>query len=393
MRMPALRALAGAGVLLALGGPSAALEGQGAPPTPRLQAPAQVRIAPLALRSEAAGWLGVRVRYEMTETATGFPGGGFLPGGGRVAGPGGTTRTYDVRVEEVLPAGPARAAGMSPGDRLVEIDGVDAGQAIERGILAAVRPGQVVRFGVERNGRALRLDVVAAQRPASAGPASTPASVALARVRTDSIVTHMQLRMDSARVSVRSRMDPAAARALGAREAAGAREILALRAARPDAATDSRAWVVTRHGFPEEMSATTGDVRDRTSGASAQVLRGLVSGGAEGTAMRSPATAPRPIIVYATGQRAVLGAEVTPLNAGLAGYFGVDAGLLVTQVVDGAPGDRGGLSPGDVVVQVGPHRVSTIEEFRAAAEAGFRSPPLVLAVIREGRRLELRIPR
>jgi len=351
-----LRALAGAGILLALGAPAWALEAQGTP------LPARVLAAPLT--SSASGWLGIRVRYEMTETMDRSPAGRSLAGGQA----GSTGRTHEVRVEEVFPDGPARAAGVAPGDRILRIDGVEAGQAFEEGILAGVRPGQVVRFGIERTGRVLEVRVVAASRPPSAAP---PTRIALAQVRSDSIVSHMQIRMDSARASA-------------------ARAVITLGASPPERPAERQAWVATRPGFPVDSLRAAGGPAGTSS---AQTLRALVSGGSAGAAAREIAALPGPILVYATGQRSVLGAEVTPLNAGLAGYFGVDAGLLVTQVVEGAPGDRGGLTPGDVIVRVGARPVSTVEEFRAAAEAGVRSPPLVLGVIREGRRLELNIPR
>jgi len=356
MNMRTVRALAGASLLLALGGPAWALEAQDTP------LPARVVAAPLT--SGASGWLGIRVRYQMTETMDRSLA-GRVPAGGRA---GGTARTHEVRVEEVFPGGPARAAGVAPGDRILRIDGVEAGQAFDEGILAVIRPGQVVRFGIERDGRVLEVRVVAGSRPASSAP---PTRIALAQVRSDSVVSHMQTRMDSARASA-------------------ARAVIALGASAPERPPERQAWVATQPGFPVDSIRASGGSAGTSS---ARMLRALVSGSAAGRAERETAALPGPILVYATGQRSVLGAEVTPLNAGLAGYFGVDAGLLVTQVVEGAPGARGGLTPGDVIVRVGTGPVSTIEEFRAAAEAGFRSPPLVLGVIREGRRLELNVPR
>jgi S1-C subfamily serine protease len=309
----------------------------------------------MPLTSSAGGWLGIRVRYELTETMDPSPTGRIRAGTG-----GGTTvRTHEIRVEEVFPDGPARAGGVAPGDRILRIDGMDAGRAFEEGILAGVRPGQVIRFGIERGGRVLEARIVAASRPASSAP---PTRMALAQVRSDSIVSLMQIRMDSARASA-------------------ARALVSLGAS-PERPPERQTWVVTRPGFHVDSVRASGSPAGTSS---AQTLRALVSGGAAGPG--------GPILVYATGQRSVLGAEVTPLNTGLAGYFGVDAGLLVTQVVEGGPGARGGLTPGDVIVRVGTRSVSTIEEFRAAAEAGFRAPPLVLGVVREGRRLELNVPR
>ncbi|TVP43974.1 MAG: PDZ domain-containing protein [Gemmatimonadales bacterium] len=376
MATPVFRALVGAGILLALGAPNRTLEAQGTNPPVGAQSsppsPPQARVP--AMPAAATGWLGVRVRYEVTERTERSPAGGAGPAG-RTAG---TDWSYHVRVEEVFPEGPARASGVAPGDRILRINGVNAGPAIEEGILSRVRPNQAVEFEIERNGSVLQLRVVAASRPPSAAPTT---AVALARVRTDSIVSYMQNRMDSARASV-------------------AREAVTLRAARPEARPgveprpEARGWVALRPGFPVPVDSALTVRREAGPGAtSAGTLRALLSGREAAAAARGAAIHSGPVIVYATGQRAVLGAEITPVNPGLAGYFGVDAGLLVTQVVEGAPGARGGLTPGDVIVRVGSRAVSTVEEFRAAAEVGIRSPPLVLGVIREGGLLELRIPR
>lgn len=47
-----------------------------------------------------------------------------------------------------------------------------------------------------------------------------------------------------------------------------------------------------------------------------------------------------------------LGVEARPLNAAVRAYFGVDTGLLVTAVRDGAPVDHAGLGPGDIVAEI-----------------------------------------
>jgi membrane-associated protease RseP (regulator of RpoE activity) len=120
----------------------------------------------------------------------------------------------------------------------------------------------------------------------------------------------------------------------------------------------------------------------------------------------------RPSIVYGIpglgGQRFVAGVELTNLNPSLARYFRVDAGVLVTDVTEGSPGDEAGLLAGDVIVEVGGEAVRTLQEVRQAmnrnprvrvlerGQGGFEttSPePLTLRVIREGGSLDLEIPR
>jgi hypothetical protein len=108
-----------------------------------------------------------------------------------------------------------------------------------------------------------------------------------------------------------------------------------------------------------------------------------------------------------TGQRFVAGAELTDLNPSLARYFEVEAGVLVTAVTEGSPGDEAGLLAGDVIVEVGGEAVTTVQEVRQAMNrtrvrvlergpGNFDLPrpePIVLRVIREGEALSLEMPR
>jgi serine protease Do len=48
--------------------------------------------------------------------------------------------------------------------------------------------------------------------------------------------------------------------------------------------------------------------------------------------------------------RAFVGIESQPVESQLAEYFGVDAGILITRVLDGTPADQAGLEAGDVIV-------------------------------------------
>lgn len=79
------------------------------------------------------------------------------------------------------------------------------------------------------------------------------------------------------------------------------------------------------------------------------------------------------------------GAEFRPLTPELAEYFPVDAGLLVLRVIPGTPAGELGLRGGDVVVEVGTHKVREINVFRRlVAESLAAADPLRVKWNRKG---------
>jgi S1-C subfamily serine protease len=101
----------------------------------------------------------------------------------------------------------------------------------------------------------------------------------------------------------------------------------------------------------------------------------------------------RPLAPYIMGQDWIAGARLTSLNAGLAGYFGVERGLLVVEVAPGTPAADAGVSSGDVILQAGNRAVTTLEELRAALAASRGQPSLTLTVVRKGRPFQLLLRR
>lgn len=79
-----------------------------------------------------------------------------------------------------------------------------------------------------------------------------------------------------------------------------------------------------------------------------------------------PELPPSPEELGMPGNR-IAGAELQPLNPGLAEFFGgTERGLVVLQVLSGTPAYRLGLRPGDVIVEAGGHRVGGLEGLRHA---------------------------
>ncbi len=364
------RAAAGVALILAGLAPAGALEAQ--PPSERGIA-VQVeglRAQELAHRAIADGWLGLRLsRTLMT---------GVNPAQGISIPP-----RHSVEVVEVVPGGPAEVAGIRVRDRLVRIAGKEAHVALEDGTVAGFSPGDRVEIVVDRDGATRALQVRVGRRPAVGFP---PQATELARTRADSVRVVVSMQLDS----IRSDLERVRFFVEGTEREAWVHE-MRFHGLPPGA------QVLVREGpgaSPMIRSFVFVDSLRAQLPPGVEIVRGGISAG---TGLR-PAMAPPPpggqVMVYAAGQRAVLGAEVVPVNPGLATYFGVDRGLLVADVVDGTPGARGGLRPGDVIVEAAGRPVHDVLALRREVERGFTQPaPLELVVVRERSRVTLRIPR
>ncbi|SHL00907.1 Do family serine endopeptidase [Halomonas caseinilytica] len=101
------------------------------------------------------GWLGIEAQELNTELAASF--GLEAPSGVVIAG--------------VVPNGPAAAAGLQPGDVLLEVDGepiVDPRQTM--GDIAAVTPGTELPVTIVRGGETLEVDIEVGERPTPSRP-------------------------------------------------------------------------------------------------------------------------------------------------------------------------------------------------------------------------------
>lgn len=97
----------------------------------------------------------------------------------------------------------------------------------------------------------------------------------------------------------------------------------------------------------------------------------------------------RPQHYIIAGQSFVAGAQLQPLNPDLAGYFQVEDGLLVTEVLEGTPAFEAGLVAGDVITRVGGERVASLNDLRFGV--GYLERPLRLQIIRKGEPMEILI--
>jgi S1-C subfamily serine protease len=89
-------------------------------------------------------------------------------------------------------------------------------------------------------------------------------------------------------------------------------------------------------------------------------------------------------IATGRGRESSIGLALQALAGGLETVFG-DSGVLVSDVVEGAPADRGGIRPGDVVLDVGGTPVDSIDTARRAIGMLPDGTPAALRVLRGGR--------
>ncbi len=264
-----------------------------------------------------------------------------------------------VVVERVERGSPAQRAGLAPGDTVVAVNGRTPGSEGLGAMGRGLRVGDAVRLVVRRGGLQRRFAMVAAARPESL-------TVSL-RFVTDSVQRTIMRSVDSARLAVvRGLPEPAVP--------APPAVVVAPTPPLPDPASGQPFHVFVA-ASSDTLLARLDLVRDARRTAPA------------------PRAAPAPpaLTPWVLGADRVAGARLTPLNEGLAAYFGTGEGLLVVEVAPGTPAGEAGLVPGDVLLEAAGRPVADLADLRAAlARAAGR--PAALQVLRRGKRFETRLP-
>ncbi|NJD19646.1 MAG: PDZ domain-containing protein [Gemmatimonadetes bacterium] len=304
------------------------------------------------------------------------------------------------RVVEVREGGPAAGAGVRVGDILVSINGRPWEEEFGKGA-PRLRPGDEVRLVVERGGQRQEISLVAGRWPVEM---VVPSELEKLKVTMmpDSVVERLYLAMDSLRVRIiedeglRYRVaelevaadsildDLERYRVVRLPRRSGERTVFVVPATpappvTPGALIPSppfRVWgfadsvhdsvrVVTELGVP--FARSTGEQR-------ADVLEF------------------RPTVPYVLGENRAAGAEVVELRPELAGYFGVERGVLVVDVTAGTPAARAGLAPGDVLTHVGGSQIGSVADLRRGLLSR-GGDELALTLIRKGRTIQLALKR
>jgi S1-C subfamily serine protease len=247
-----------------------------------------------------------------------------------------------VVIRDVLPGSPAARAGVVRGDTVLRLNRRPVTQPAMQQLRLA--PGDTVRLGVRRAGREREFTLVAATRPREV--AGSDVSVTRARgARGEPLII---VNGDTIRVPVDS-----------------------LRMMADSLQRQLR--VVFADSIAPQLRAMARELE----GTRIRIERDSTLHGTEGR-------------VYAldVGQRAVAGAEFTPMNPGLADYFRVKEGLLVLRVAPGTPAARAKLEEGDVVTRAGGKPVPSVRDLRRAITAA-RGRELPLEIVRKGKRQTL----
>lgn len=288
-----------------------------------------------------------------------------------------------MRITQVFPGSPAAGAGVRQGDVVLRIGTRPATEAAMTEVRTRLSPGDTLRLRVRRDGGERDLAVVAAARP-------RPQILAerYLRIQGDSLRTRV-FHLDSALRRVERD-------SLVRRELDGRSMVIRIRGDSLRALADSllvrvdtlRRSITIRGGgehprvftFPApdsaalaRLQATALRMQERVELGEAVSLDGGIHV-ADG----------RPFFLE-VGRRALAGAELTPMNEGLARYFTAREGLLVTRVSPESPAGRAGLEAGDVVVRAGGQAVATVNELREAVRRA-RGGRLPLEVMRGRRR-------
>lgn len=261
-----------------------------------------------------------------------------------------------VRLQDVTEGSPAWDAGLRDGDIVVAVDGrsvfdplPDADEEdeidLERSVpvqrflalTAALEPGEEVEVAYLREGE---------RRTATVVPEEGPALHFFGR-RGDVRMRLDTLETGDVRVGIR-----------------GLRDLEALR----------------ERGELFEHPGPRRDVRIRGLGDGELdvVLRGLdpCFGGGEGS------------VLYGLGSdRCVDGLRLQELNPQLAEYFGVEEGVLVTEVLDGS---SLGVRAGDVIRSIGGRTVEDAEDVRRILRSYETDEPVEIVVVRRGEPAEVR---
>ncbi len=87
--------------------------------------------------------------------------------------------------------------------------------------------------------------------------------------------------------------------------------------------------------------------------------------------------------------RGYLGVNVLDLDEDLGGYFGVQKGVLVTEVLEGRAGEKAGMKAGDVITAVDGKKVADREELTGILQKKEEGEKVEVSLLRKGKPMRL----
>lgn len=257
-----------------------------------------------------------------------------------------------VRIIEVVEGSPAAKGGVQVGDEVVKVNGISADTELLGSIARALQPGDTVRLVVRRQERERQVIVVAEKAPESFRRRIEERTVFA--IEPDSLRRRMRVVFDSMIVAFDS-----------------------LRLPRFEVQRGDSGVMMFRF---EGRGIDTMRLRSFPRG---ELEVRALPRGAAGNVMR---------LSMVTGLRAVAGAEFAVINDDLGAYFGVERGLLVTNVAPGTPAAQAGLEAGDVIVKATGRAIDDIDVLREIV-ARNRNETIDLEIVRakKTRTLQLRL--
>jgi S1-C subfamily serine protease len=269
--------------------------------------------------------------------------------------------TATLLVKDVFKDSPAERAGVKIGDQIVRIDGQPISEESFNALARRLEPGTTVQLRVASGGRERDVTLVAADLPDSRG---------MVYLRGDSVNRTLRIFLDSAHAGM-IRMDSMFGDSLFRGRFFPMPDIRVFRGPLMDSAF-----------FRGRMDSTFFKHVDGFQIFVDSLPRNWGRAGLPWREMEMEF--PRFEMLTERGVGGVAGAEFTPINEGLAGYFGTDRGLLVVQVGPETPAARAGLLSGDVITRVDGQIVDEVSDFRrAVSRAG--NETLKVEILRKGK--------
>ena len=80
----------------------------------------------------------------------------------------------------------------------------------------------------------------------------------------------------------------------------------------------------------------------------------------------------------------MLGLSVQALDPDTSASLGILGGIVIDAVASGSPAENAGLRPGDVIVQLGNARITSVQDYRALRSKIPKGTPVLVRFLRQG---------